>query len=147
MKLSQLVYVSDATEPMTAEAVESIVEHCRRNNEERNISGLLIYSGGHFIQLLEGHQPVLEKLLARIREDERHYNVEQLYFAPADKRLFPRWRMGLLNLDHITSLDRSRLEAFVKEVTTAQSGPAIIALLRDFRSQLPANDGTRSEAA
>src|ERR1700722_3616776 len=121
MKLSQLVYVSNATAPMTAEAVELIVKRCRRNNEERNISGLLIYSGGHFIQLLEGHQPVLANLFAAIREDARHHNVEQLHFAAAAERLFPSWRMGLLHVDTINILDRSRLKRFVNGVTKSQS--------------------------
>ena len=52
---------------MSESAVESIVKSCRRNNEERNITGLLIYSGGHFIQLLEGHKPVLANLFAWLK--------------------------------------------------------------------------------
>jgi hypothetical protein len=147
MKLSQLVYVSDATVPMTADAVESIVKRCRHNNEERNITGLLIYSAGHFIQLLEGHQPVLANLFARISKDTRHHNVEQLHFAPAAERLFPKWRMGLLNLDATTELDRTRLKLFVAGVSKPQGGEAILSLLREFRSQLPATDTTSVRAA
>lgn len=146
MKLSQLVYVSDAHMAMAESTVESIVKSCRRNNEERNITGLLIYGGGHFIQLLEGHEPVLANLFAKISKDARHHNVEQLHFAIATERLFPNWRMGLLNLDKINSLDRSRLRTFVNGVTKLQRGEAIIGLLREFRSQLPATDGTRAEA-
>ena len=146
MKLSQLVYVSDANMAMTESAVESIVKNCRRNNGERNITGLLIYSGGHFIQLLEGHEPVLANLFARISEDARHHNVEQLHFAVAATRLFPNWRMGLLNLDKINALDRSRLKTFVDGVTKLQRGGAIMSLLREFRSQLPATDGPLTQA-
>jgi len=147
MKLSQLVYVSDAAVAMGAAAVELIVKRCRRNNAERNISGLLIYSGGHFIQLLEGHEPVLANLFAKISQDARHQHVEQLHFAAASERLFPDWRMGLLNLDKIDPLDRSRLKTFVNGVSRQQGGKAVIGLLREFRSQLPATDGTHNEAA
>ena len=147
VKLTQLIYVSDAKVAMTAGAVESIVRNCRRNNEERNITGLLIYSGGHFIQLLEGHEPVLANLFAKISGDARHHNVERLLFAVATERLFPDWRMGLLNLDNIDALDRSRLKTFINGVTRSQRGKAIISLLREFRSQLPTTDETRGEAA
>jgi hypothetical protein len=147
MKLAQLVYVSDAARRMTAAAVEQIARSCRRKNEERNITGLLIYSGGHFIQLLEGHEPVLANLFAKISQDSRHRNVEKLYFALATERLFPTWRMGLLNLDTIDKLNRSRLTAFVNGVIKPTPDQTIIGLLQEFRGQLPATDGTRDEAA
>ena len=147
MKLSQLVYVSDACEAMTQDAIELIMKRCRRNNGERNITGLLLYSGGHFIQLLEGHQPVLANLFATIRADARHHNVQQLYFEPAAVRLFPDWRMGLLNLDTIGALDRSRLQSFIERLKKPYQGAGILGLLREFRDQLPATDGARDQAA
>lgn len=147
MKLYQLIYVSDAREAMSQDSIELLLKRCRHHNDERNISGLLLYSGGHFIQLLEGHQPVLANLFAKISDDERHQNVQQMYFAAANERLFPDWRMGLLNLDTLAPLDRSRLKAFVEQLKKPYQGKAILALFRDFRNQLPATDGPQGQAA
>ena len=147
MKLYQLVYVSDATQAMTAPSLEAMVARCRHNNDERNISGLLLHSRGHFIQLLEGHEPVLGNLFAKIKDDPRHHQVELLHFGPAQRRLFPKWRMGLLNLDKSDALDRARFKPFVAGLTKLQSGEAIIAMLREFRGQLANAGNAQNQAA
>jgi hypothetical protein len=147
VKLFQLVYVSDAKELMTEAAIESLLTSCRRHNAENNISGLLIYSSGHFIQLLEGDETILGSLFARISVDKRHHHVQLLHFGVSPERFFGTWRMGLLNLDTVARLDRSRLEPFATGITRLQSGVAILGLLREFRTQLPATDGPKDKAA
>ena len=147
MKLTQLLYVSDAVKAMTPADLEQILDRCRVNNGRNEITGLLLYGGGHFIQLLEGHQPTVEGVFAKVREDPRHRNVQQLRFTDAHHRMFPEWRMGLLNLDTMQELDRSRLRKLTDRLNDSPNGVTILSLMREFRDQLPANDGVRGKAA
>ena len=141
MKLYQLLYVSDSRRAMSEFELDRLVTACRRKNSERNITGLLLYSGGHFIQLLEGHPPVLANLFDKIGKDERHHNVTKLHFAACKQRLFPKWQMGLLNLETINELDRSRLAGLIGRLDGSPTGPKILSALREFRTQLPVLQG------
>ena len=63
------------------------------------MTGILLYNGGHFLQLLEGKAIVVRRLFEKIRPDRRHQNVRQLVFLPVEARMFQGWHMGMLNRD------------------------------------------------
>jgi hypothetical protein len=56
-----LVYVSSAVNLFSDEDLIQLLEVSRRNNEKAEITGLLLYSSGNFMQTLEGpEKAVLE---------------------------------------------------------------------------------------
>jgi hypothetical protein len=61
MGLVSLVYVSVARELMSDEDLKAILEVARRKNAERNITGMLLYRSGYFIQALEGEEADVER--------------------------------------------------------------------------------------
>ncbi|MEO1235446.1 MAG: BLUF domain-containing protein [Planctomycetota bacterium] len=141
MRLYQLLYISDATEPMDTDALEEMVERFRRRNRERGVTGVLFYSAGHFIQLLEGKRETIESLFKTIQADPRHRNVRRLLIAPADRRIFEVWDMGLLNLDERSELDQERLVRLVREAERPRGragfAPLPLRLLAEFCMMLP----------
>jgi hypothetical protein len=152
MPLSQLLYVSKAVKPLTLIEVQALVDACQHSNGSVNVTGLLLYSCGEFIQLLEGNGQVLETLLAKISRDPRHHQVQQLVFQPAGKRVFPEWKMGLFNLDGLYSLDRTLLVDVIQYFKKGEvPGSAMINVLKEFRTQLgeskrdPASSGSETE--
>ncbi len=96
--LSHLVYTSLATNSMKREDLFKILEHCRVKNGERNVTGMLLYMGGSFFQVLEGPADLIEKLFNKISEDERHHKVMKLIFEPIAERSFSKWTMGYQNV-------------------------------------------------
>jgi hypothetical protein len=50
-------------------------------------------------------------------------------------------------MDGIRELDRTRLQKFIQGMNSPLKGTALLTLLRDFRNQLPASDGTQNAAA
>lgn len=140
----QLVYISDATSPMSNNDLEGLVKQCQHRNGKDNITGLLLYSGGHFIQLLEGRETEVVQLFTHISKDKRHHNVQELHLGKCAARLFPEWKMGLLNLDTICDLDRARLKKLIDNMTLP-NGRKVLNLIREFRDQLPIQ--SRSAAA
>ena len=93
----QIMYSSQATEPMTVAGLEEILVDARAGNRERNVTGALIYFDGVFFQLLEGDEPVVRKLMASIADDSRHRSVKVFHEAEVDARAFESWSMAFVS--------------------------------------------------
>lgn len=90
----QLCYTSTATSDMQREDLVDLLTVSRRKNEELGITGLLLYSGDQFIQLLEGEEAAVRKLYDLIRKDKRHRDVTLVYEEEVPQRECPDWSMG-----------------------------------------------------
>lgn len=91
--MHQLIYVSEASRDLPSSEVFRIIEQSARNNPCAEITGFLIYAGGHFLQLIEGPLLALEELIATLQTDPRHHSLRVLSRRPVFERSFPRWRM------------------------------------------------------
>ncbi len=138
--LTHLLYTSRATQPVTASELRTLAAQSTERNHSVAVTGLLLYSAGSFLQLLEGRAPTVDALMKRIALDPRHTDVRVLLRAEAPQRLFPRWYMGLLDLDTDGSeADRARLaEALRDGLEQREAGDRALAALREFRRLLPA---------
>lgn len=106
-----IVYTSEYTgkvEDVDA-ALADIVARSKTNNTERDITGLLFYQGGRFIQLLEGDRESLEGLMSILEDDKRHKNIQRIVDQPIKERAFQEWGMGSLNLSENTVIDPDEL--------------------------------------
>lgn len=120
------------------------------NNRRLDITGLLLYGGGHFMQLLEGEREVIEDLFERICSDPRHHDVHRLLTFPVENRLFDDWSMSLLNLDMRTTLEETCMIQLVDEARRAERQrrhtDLSIRYLVQFRSLLNSPDTPVSAA-
>lgn len=89
-----LVYTSTASQPFRETALEHLLEECRRLNDARDVTGMLLHRSGRFIQVLEGEPEVVRDLVERIRHDSRHHDMRILLEKAIDHRRFPEWTMG-----------------------------------------------------
>ena len=96
-----LVYVSRATENFSLGQLADMMMTFQAKNLRVNVTGLLLYKDGNFMQLLEGEQHVVLELYGKIRRDSRHTNVITLIDEPMAAQTFPDWSMGFKNLDLI----------------------------------------------
>ncbi len=92
MELVRLIY---ASQPFGFDegALNGILSDARRCNERDDITGALVCRADVYLQLLEGPAPAVEAAYDRIRKDDRHLDVRQLYRRPAVERMFPGWSM------------------------------------------------------
>ncbi len=90
----QLLYISAGTREFSEEELEDILATARQNNESLNVTGMLLYHEGSFIQALEGEQSVVEALYQKIGKDERHVETRVLYRGDIEDRDFRNWSMG-----------------------------------------------------
>lgn len=91
--LSRLYYASTATEKYSPLEMGNILEACRRNNPVLNITGMLFMKNNFFFQCLEGPRENVNILYKKIRQDERHSNVQLLEFKEVGSRYFEGWAM------------------------------------------------------
>lgn len=90
----QLLYRSRATRPLTESEVYQLLGHARQVNAAAQITGVLVYRNGYFIQLLEGPEAAVRATYARIVQDPRHQQVETVAEATARLRRFTAWHMA-----------------------------------------------------
>jgi Sensors of blue-light using FAD len=91
-----LIYVSrvvPSRQPIDG-LFRAILAVARTRNKEHNITGLLGYAGGYFVQLLEGERSAVLKLYASISRDERHTDVTILSSTKITQRTHGEWVMG-----------------------------------------------------
>lgn len=95
MGLCQLIYVSTARDADMDEAeLARILESAVRHNSPDGITGMLLYAGGSFMQVLEGEQAMVEATFARVKHDPRHRDVIIIDERQVEARDFSQWRMG-----------------------------------------------------
>lgn len=94
-----LVYVSSATRYFTNGELLKLLEICRANNQRLDITGLLLYKGGNFMQVLEGPDAEVVGLYQKIERDNRHRGSIKLLQRETAQRDFADWTMGFCNLD------------------------------------------------
>ncbi|MEO0595960.1 MAG: BLUF domain-containing protein [Chloroflexota bacterium] len=108
MSLIALVYVSFAKGQHLEEAeLEQILQEARDNNKEIDVTGMLLYRRGLFVQVLEGEDKVVTDLYAKIAKDPRHKRCMVLYKNKITQRSFNDWSMGFSVIDdaHLKTIE------------------------------------------
>ena len=108
--LNQLLYISTSLDLESSE-VNSILESCQRNNQERNVTGMLLYNGRNFLQLLEGAPADLKWIMNRITSDPRHSGISILEDISIEERACPDWLMRKIRLVDEVENRRKALDA------------------------------------
>jgi hypothetical protein len=95
MSLKSLTYTSLARLDLEASDLEAIHRTAREINALEGITGLLIFNGTHFLQIIEGAPAAIDDLVERLRRDPRHSGLEVRDERQIDQRSFPDWSMEL----------------------------------------------------
>lgn len=99
----RLIYKSRPISSMDWEQIRHILHQSEKNNEANGITGILLASKYHFLQVIEGRYETVNKLFMTITHDPRHTDVQLISFDLIDSRLFAGWGMkGLGLLDYNT---------------------------------------------
>lgn len=102
-ELINLIYASSAKRQLNHADLMDILEKSRRNNTRLGLTGMLLYRGGNFLQVLEGTEEAVKERFDVIMKDPRHHHVTMLLKRPVDKRQFEEWQMGFRNLDTVNA--------------------------------------------
>src|SRR5581483_8846760 len=98
-RLYELIYGSVQTRPFTPVKLSELLTHARAQNQQLDVTGVLLHQNGVFIQVIEGEDKVVSALYDRISRDPRHKNVAVFRRGPIQARQFADWSMGFVELD------------------------------------------------
>lgn len=96
--IDRLIYRSRAVGPRPELALEKIFQTSVPNNARLDVTGALAFSGGTYIQLLEGPSSALDTLMRSLDGDPRHTDLTILLRGGTARRLLPTWSMARVSL-------------------------------------------------
>ena len=119
----RLLYISDAKDGINEDAVNGVLKSAAKNNPPLGITGLLVFGGGVFAQILEGPEQAVLRKYVQIATDMRHHNCRIVYITTTSERIFKDISMAALEalpmeLEHIAELDARRHETIPADAFT-----------------------------
>lgn len=140
--MHRIVYTSTSREMMSERGLQHILRAARKYNGAYNITGLLIYHDGCFLQVLEGEQSLVENCYKMILQDDRHSCCIKMADEAVVGRMFPEWWMCYLAFEELGEHQRKQfisLQSFAmrargKDLTSDHKTNAfLLAFLSAFR--------------
>lgn len=104
--LHEILYASVMAANAPLSIVADIAASARVTNQSQQITGLLVFDGMRFCQQLEGGHPEVAALMARIRRDPRHGQLDILHQGPLAGRRFKRFSLGYTSHEDVDALER-----------------------------------------
>ena len=98
MLLTSVTYTSLARLDLQASDLEDIHRTAPDQNALDGITGLLVFNGTHFLQIVEGSEKAIDELIERLRKDPRHTGFEIRDRRKVEARSFPEWSMELVRV-------------------------------------------------
>ncbi|MGJ0484820.1 MAG: phosphate-starvation-inducible PsiE family protein [Methylomicrobium sp.] len=135
----QLTYISSPTRPMSVDDLVDILNKSRENNARLGISGMLLYTGAWFIQVLEGEEKIIDDKIIEIKNDPRHKDFRVLEKKKISVREYAEWTMGFKRVDKNDVRDLPGLNKFFETDLSGDLESAKITLinrmLHHYRSE------------
>lgn len=97
--MHRIIYLSSGIKIFSDDEINDLLRISRANNLKYDITGLLLYSDGNFMQILEGKKEAVEFIFEKIKKDNRHKNIILITNEPIKKRNFKDWKMGFSVID------------------------------------------------
>lgn len=92
--MKRIIYRSQARAGIRSGELAELLAISRRNNARTGVTGLLIYSHGFFLQVLEGLDHQVDQTFDRIQRDERHSACQLVQEKTIFEPDFGEWKMG-----------------------------------------------------
>jgi uncharacterized Fe-S cluster-containing MiaB family protein len=115
-----LIYVSTASHLLTTDELLEILHISQKKNKERQVTGMLLYKGGNFMQVLEGPEESVKSIFESIQRDLRHHDVSVLMLEPIEERQFTQWTMAFHNLDEEIASKENAYSGFFDDELIAE---------------------------
>ena len=87
----RMLYRNSATKRSSNQELLELLEEAHQFNREQQITKMLLYNEGQFVQAIEDPQDVVLALYDRIQHDVRHQQVETVCEGPIPARQFAEW--------------------------------------------------------
>jgi len=118
--LISIIYASSAVNLFSEAELIDLLKKSRENNAAEDITGMLLYKDGNFIQVIEGPEEAINRLYQKILRDPRHHHIIQLGKQPIPERQFPDWSMGFRDVNKLSHQELEGFSSFLEEAFTPE---------------------------
>lgn len=94
--LYSLVYTSTASRPLAKSDLENILTSARKRNLQAQVTGLLLFTDGKFMQYLEGPKAGVLAIFEIIKTSSLHQDMIAISQQPLERREYGEWSMAFL---------------------------------------------------
>ena len=115
-----ITYISEHIGPPDSAATNctAIITTSKAMNPLHDITGVLFFTRGKFLQVIEGPEEELRQLMRNIEGDARHTNMQYLIDTPVSRRGFSRWNMDFFRLEPGQSFDAETIKELTRSFET-----------------------------
>ena len=99
--MKEIAYISRPQGLVFDDDVLAIVRVSRERNANEGVTGVLLYDGDAFLQVIEGEDAVIDRLYATICDDPRHTDVQTVAEGKIAEARFPDWTMAYRRIDDV----------------------------------------------
>ena len=133
----RLIYKSRANQLIDWEFVKTLIGKSESKNQQVGITGVLLATQTHFLQVIEGDFDEINRLFMHIARDPRHEEIQLVSFACVESRLFGGWAMHAIGVfDFNQELVDDLIEQYGEEdgsVKFPVEDWKVLALISDLR--------------
>jgi len=93
-ELHAIAYLSITSHNLFQDEIDHLLTSSREFNEQNEITGVLLCNSSLFYQYFEGSPEKVEILFERIKKDNRHKIMIEVFNQSIDYRVCTKWTMG-----------------------------------------------------
>ena len=92
--LLSIIYLSSATHLFSNAELEQLLLDAGTYNKSRDVTGVLLYCDGNFMQCIEGPEESVLDVYSLITASRRHKGLIEIQRTEIENRSFGSWAMG-----------------------------------------------------
>jgi hypothetical protein len=125
-ELQALVYVSTASHQLSEAEISHLLDRARTRNAQEQVTGVLLYSHGNFMQYLEGPGAGVARVYEHIVADPLHHGIIELVREPIPAREFSDWTMAFRSISAFGMSSPGMFdERFIAKIDPAAAAPSV----------------------
>ena len=128
----RIIYLSSATKMMSELELNKLLEQSRIKNKALDITGVLLYFDGDFMQVIEGDETNVKNLYQSIVRDDRHRSVICVFSDHIEDRQFAEWSMGFNKTNYVDIRKITTLENINRNLLFKSNDKVALIFLETF---------------
>jgi len=125
-----ICYVSHAENDVSKTDMEKLFATTQKNNTACDITGILLFESGNFLQVLEGNDTTVLNLFEKIEQDSRHKNIFVILKQKCNRRIFENYSSGFSVVKSKEELQK--IETYLNQIEDSPNLKYIKGLLEPF---------------
>lgn len=120
------------------QVLDDIITTALKRNAQENLTGVLLFENGYFLQAIEGEEGALRSVFESIKDDKRHGDLYCHVDQEIDERSFTNWSMETFRIDNPDIFDTENIGIIRKlyERTFKMNSRSLIEFIKNILDEI-----------